>query len=332
MKSIRRPAGFWGLGTACACVLQSHSAWAQSITATNLSDFEVQDPQEVYDPTTGNFTTNNATANADNTVGFTQNITDLGVGTLTTTEEFQFLLRYYTNGTQTAFPNMPAQFWDGNLGENSSSESDSTDRQRAEVANLGGSSRYQQLNTTYQYSFYFNVNNFTGSSGWCHIFQLKGRDSSGVDPGYDPLVTLSLGESGQGDLELYQNFQSDGSATPLTSVKFSYADNTWEHAVVTINTGTNDNGSVSLVYNGVLAGSYNNVDVDIDVDGSTLPQYYDKWGFYREQVSDLPQGESWIDDQDITATAISVPEPAGAVILASSLMPLLQRSRRNERS
>ncbi|HTW95350.1 MAG TPA: heparin lyase I family protein [Tepidisphaeraceae bacterium] len=300
------------------------SAWAESETATSLSDFEVQDPQVVYDPTTGDFTDNNSANNADNTVGFSQNITDLGIGALTNTEEFQFKLRYYTDGTQTAFPNMPAQFWDGNL------DTDDTDRQRAEVANLGGSAMYQTLNTTYQYSFYFNVNNFTGTNGFTHIFQLKGRNSAGQDPGDDPLVTLSLGTGGKGDLELYQDFDSSGAAGTIdTSVKFSYSDNTWEHAVITIATGTDGDGSVSLVYNGVLAGTYKDVDVDIDANGTTLPYYYDKWGFYRAIESDLPQGESWIDDQDINATLISdsVPEPTGGVAMLVALTPLLLRRR-----
>jgi autotransporter-associated beta strand protein len=253
----------------------------QTTVATSLSSFSgIEDPQVIYDPTNNVFSSNPYT-----------NIVD--EGNPGNGEMFRFTLRYYPT-PQTAWPGYPSTFWDGNL--NTTSGSSATDRQRAEVKGLG---QFQQINTTFQYSFSFETDpNFVGTSSFCHIFQLKGLDSSGGDPGDDPVVTLSLGSNDKGSLELYS---PDGQGMHITIARtFSYAPNTWESAVIRISTSAT-NGSVMASINGDAMQGVSGVPVDI----TGLNTYRPKWGFYRGINSNLFDGINYIQDQNITAQVIS---------------------------
>jgi autotransporter-associated beta strand protein len=273
----------YGAVAACAPLLHFTSASAQTTVATSLSSFEGENPPEViYDPTTQTFSSNPYT-----------NIVD--EGNQGNGEVFRFTLRYYPTA-QTAWPGYPSTFWDGNLNETSGT--DSTDRQRAEVEGLG---QYQQIDTTFQYSFSFETDpNFVGTSSFCHIFQLKGLNNSGQDPGYDPVVTLSLGANDKGSLELYS---PDGDGDQITIARtFTYATNTWESAVIKITTSPTD-GSVMASINGDAMQGVTGVPVDI----TGLYTYRPKWGFYRGINSNLYNGTNYIQDEDITADALPVP-------------------------
>jgi autotransporter-associated beta strand protein len=272
----------YGAVAACAPLLRPATTSAQTTVATSLSSFEGEDlPQVIYDPATQTFSSNPYT-----------NIVD--EGNQGDGEEFRFTLRYYPT-PQTAWPGYPSTFWDGNLDETSGT--DSTDRQRAEVEGLG---QYQQIDTTFQYSFSFETDpNFVGTSSFCHIFQLKGLNSSGQDPGYDPVVTLSLGANDKGSLELYS---PDGDGDQITIARtFTYATNTWESAVIKITTSPTD-GSVMASINGDTMQGVSGVPVDI----TGLYTYRPKWGFYRGINSDLYNGTNYIQDEDITADALPV--------------------------
>lgn len=289
MDRIGRHTGAVCLVVTALAILRCASANAQTTVATSLSSFSgIEDPQVIYNPTTKTFSPSNFT-----------NIVD--EGPTANGEEFRFTLRYD-----------PPTFWDGSL------DSTDTDRQRAEVKGLGP---FQQIDTTFQYSFDFETDpNFIGTSGWCHIFQLKGLDSSGGDPGDDPVVTLSLGANGKGSLELYS---PDGQGDHITIARtFSYTPNTWESAVIRITTSPTD-GSVMASINGDPMSGVSGVPVEI----TGLDTYRPKWGFYREIDSDLYVGTNYIQDEDITATAI-VPEPASCGIIAVGTVGLLRRRRR----
>jgi len=126
-------------GAACAALFHSRGASAQITVATRLSSFSgIEEPQVIYDPTTQTFSSNPYT-----------NIVD--EGNQGNGEIFRFTLRYYPT-PQTAWPGYPSTFWDGNL--NTTTGSSATDRQRAEVKGLGS---FQQINSTYQYSFSFET-------------------------------------------------------------------------------------------------------------------------------------------------------------------------------
>jgi hypothetical protein len=281
---------------AAAPVLFCGVRCALATTATSISSFEGIDyPQVIYDPTTQTFSANPHES---------QNLIDEGGG------EFRFTLNYD-----------PPTYWDGNLDETSGM--DSTDRQRMEVEGLGA---YQDLSQTFEYSFKFETDpNFVGTGGFCHIFQLKGLDSSGSDPGDDPMVTLSLGSGDHGSLELYS---PDGQGDSITIARtFNYAPNTWESAniIITTSTGTQDDGSVMASINGDAMQGVS--DVPVYIDG--LPEYRPKWGFYRAidpGVDNWYVGANYIQDEDITAVQL-VPEPASAALFFVILIPVLLRRR-----
>jgi hypothetical protein len=256
--------------------------------ATSLSSFSgIENPQVIYDPTTQTFSPNTY-----------QNIVDEGNG------EFRFSLRYD-----------PPNFWDG------SNDTTLTDRQRAEVKGLGP---YQLSGQTYEYSFSFETDpNFVGTSGFCHIFQLKAINSAGEDPGLYPVVTLSLMSGNQGRLELYS---PEGAGDVITDCrKFTYSDNTWETAQILITTsiGDTDTGSVMASINGDPMSGVSNVPVLLD----GYDTYRPKWGFYRGIDSDLYVGTNYIQDENISADAISVPEPASIAMLSFGAITLLARRR-----
>src|SRR5262249_39615431 len=123
--------------------------------ATSLSDFGgIEEPQVIYHPGTGTFTTDSFV-----------NITDLGGGT------FQMLLRY-----------SPTQ-WDGDR------TTSNNDRQRAEIKTLGA---HQLIHQTYDYSTTRRTNpELVGSGDFCHITQLKPVDGVEGSSGA-PMITTSI--------------------------------------------------------------------------------------------------------------------------------------------
>lgn len=288
MNSLRRPSVVLGLATLGGFALHPGRAFAQLTVATSLGSFSgIEDPQVIYDPTTQTFSPDSY-----------QNIVDEGSG------EFRFTLRYD-----------PPTFWDGDK------DTTLTDRQRAEVKGLG---LFQQLGETFEYSFSFETDpNFVGTSGFCHIFQLKAIDNAGKDAGDYPVVTLSLMASDKGKLELYS---PDGLGTTITDARnFTYATNTWESVQIKITTssGQTNDGSVMASINGDAMQGVS--DVPVYLSGYSV--YRPKWGFYRAIDSDLYVGTNYIQDQNISADALVVPEPTGSVLVVSGITLLLARRR-----
>jgi Polysaccharide lyase len=223
------------------------------------------------------------------------NIVDEGAGM------FRYTLRYQPN----------LDYWDGDRATTN------TDRQRAEVKGLGP---HQETNQTFEYSFDWRTDsNFIGTTSFCHIFQLKA--TNGDDS--PPLVTLSLSTNNTGRLQLW----SGTAANSTVARTFSYADNVWEHADIIIHAATDNTGFVEASLNGdPFKGLFN-----LPVYRPDATDYRPKWGFYRGINSNLFVGTNYVEDRNVTAQALSVPEPASAVLLAigaASLLGLLRRRTR----
>src|SRR5437016_464824 len=149
----------------CAMTLSPLAARAASpVVVQNMAGFEgIEEATVIYYPATGTF---------ENDPTNFPNMIDEGPMMIRTT------LRNY-------YPTLG--WWDGDRGTTN------TDRQRTEakgIDNLGHQARFQ----TFEYAFDFRSNpGFSGTSHFCHIFQLKQTENGSSG---SPLVTVSLYKNG----------------------------------------------------------------------------------------------------------------------------------------
>ena len=254
---------------------------AVPIIASGLSSFNLEEPTVLYLP----YATD---PNNPFTTGDTYpNIIDEGGGMIRST------LRYYHDPSD-----LSNDWWDGDRnGADPTAGSSDINRQRAEVKNLGGTSYRQLTGETYEYSYDFRTNpDFVATGHFCHIFQLKATDETGVGSSGIPLVTLSLRlNNGVTRGELQYN-----SGTSGTARTFSFTPGEWVHAVIRITTSTSAE-STGVVMASINGDAFQGVSgLPIFRTGATT--YYNKWGFYRGiGVSyGVPFGDSWIEDRTVT--------------------------------
>jgi autotransporter-associated beta strand protein len=241
-------------------------------TIKSISDFEgEEEPTVIYSPDTATF----ANDSYDNMI-------DEGGGMTRVT----LRNNYPTLG-----------WWDGD--RNTTND----DRQRGEWKGFDALA-HQHANQTFEYSFDFRTNpGFSGTSHFCHIFQLKQTEngSSGF-----PLVTVSLYKNGS----VTEGRVIDGSENlsgSSTARTFSFTANTWNHVVVRVTTtnGTAGDTSGALVasVNGDAFSGLTNVQMWSD-DGAGAPSndYRTKFGFYRGigTTYGVPAGDSWVEHRTIT--------------------------------
>ncbi|MGA2060031.1 MAG: autotransporter-associated beta strand repeat-containing protein [Thermoguttaceae bacterium] len=238
------------------------------VIASGLSSFGIEEPTVIYYPDTATFVNDSYV-----------NIVDEGGGMIRET----LRNNYSTLG-----------WWDGDRATTND------DRQRAEVKNLGGTAYQQKTDQTYEYSYDFRTDpDFIGTNHFCHIFQLKATDETGVGSGGSPLVTLSLYKSGSGTQGRLQ-FLSEDTGSTIIARTFNFVPGQWIHAVIRITTtsSTESNGVVMASINGDAFQGLSGASVYLP--GATT--YYNKWGFYRGMGVDygVPPGDSWVEDRTLS--------------------------------
>ncbi len=259
------------LSLAAAAALWMYPSAASGVTpviATGLGSFGIEEPTVIYYPDTATFVNDSYV-----------NIVDEGGGMIRET----LRNNYSTLG-----------WWDGDR------DTTNDDRQRAEVKNLGGNTYRQLTDQTYEYSYDFRTDpDFIGTNHFCHIFQLKATDETGVGSSGSPLVTLSLYKSGTGTQGRLQ-FLSVDTGTTIIARTFTFVPGQWNHAVIRITTtsSTESNGVVMASINGDAFQGISGASVYLT--GATT--YYNKWGFYRGMGVDygVPEGDSWVEDRTVT--------------------------------
>jgi hypothetical protein len=253
-------------GIALAALLPSS---ALAVTATSLSSFNgIEEPQRIYHPGSGTFTTDSFV-----------NITDVTSGTI------QTLLRYSSSQ------------WDGDR------TTSNTDRGRAEVKNLGPN---QKINETFDYTTTWRTNTgFKGSGGFCHITQLKGTNGTEGSSGA-PLVVTSINSGTSSAVVRYAStsFSPHNVFTTRTARNITWSPNTWLALKIRIRTTADGatGGQVTASVNGDALQGVTNVEVS----RPEATNYYPKWGIYRKhETSSGFSANDYIQHSNVSANIVT---------------------------
>jgi hypothetical protein len=229
---------------------------ARAVTATGLSSFEaIEEPLVKFYPATAQF-------EPDTFI----NITDVGGGA------FRFFARYN------------ATWWDGDR------DTTNRDRQRMEVKGLGP---HQRDGDTFEYAFTWRSNaGFRGSSGFCHLFQLKATNG---DSGA-PLITLSI----RGDKAIVE---ANPDGPKITAREFAWRPDTWQSVRLRVKTSPKADGELLVSIDGdAFRGK-----TGVALSRPQSTEYRPKWGLYRRAAANGPMGDDFIEHRAISAQQIGGP-------------------------
>ncbi len=266
----------------CACLSLTAASSVFGVTASTLGSFGgIEEPLRIYRPGSDSFSNDSLI-----------NITDQGSG------RFRMFLRFRAN-----------DWWDADR------DTDSEDRQRAEVKVLGPRQRNGE---TFEYGSTWRTSpNMVTGGRFCHITQVKGY--GGGDIG-SPLVTTSLKTGGRVAVEYHSSGGGDGTART-----WSWTPNTWTRSVVRLKIG-----SGGLLLASVNGDSFTGV-TNRTMDRSGAPEYQPKWGLYRGCDNSQPFGDNYLEHEAVTAIqgttnpgGVSAPSfsPAGGTYTSAQTVTL----------
>lgn len=206
---------------------------AFAVTATSYSSFGgVEEPTVIYRPSTNSFSSDSY----DNTTSPSSGV-------------FKFELRFSSS------------WWDGDRATSS------TDRQRAEVRQLGTRQRHGE---TYEYNSTWKTNTgFKRGSHFTHVTQVKAADGDNAPPLV--VVTILSGTT----FALQKCSGSDGGLSSVATNGFSAG--TSYQTRVRLKASTSTSGSLQFAING---GSLKGA-TGIAMYRPSATEYHPKWGLYR---------------------------------------------------
>jgi len=234
---------------------------ALAVTATGLSSFDaIEEPRVKFSPGTRTFQPDDFA-----------NVVDRGAG----------VFRMHNRFT--------AEWWDGDR------DTQNRDRQRAEVRGLGP---HQHDGETFLYSFTWRLNeNFHGTAGFCHLFQLKSTDGDSAMP----LVTLSI----RGDKAVVE---ANPDGPKIVAREFPWQPGVWQRVQIKIATSTRaPHGELSVSVNGdAFAGKGG-----IALARPQANAYRPKWGLYRRAAASASLGDDYVEHKDVSAEKLPAPADGG---------------------
>ncbi|MDO8544002.1 MAG: heparin lyase I family protein [Opitutaceae bacterium] len=243
----------WASGAAAIAAAVSLAAIVRAAVATGLSSFEaLEEPLVQFHPASGRF-------EPDSFI----NITEVEPGT------FRMSARYRT------------EWWDGDR------DTTNRDRQRAEVKGLGP---HQRHGDAYEYTTTWRSNaRFRGSTGFCHLFQLK---SINGDSGA-PLVTLSI----RGDKAVVE---ANPDGPKIVAREFGWKPVTWQTVRIRVRTTPNRDGELMVSVDGdAFVGKTN-----VALSRPEADSYRPKWGLYRRAAVNAPMGDDYVEHKDVSAQCV----------------------------
>lgn len=227
----------------------------RAVTATGLSSFEaIEETLVKYYPLQDRFERDDAF----------QNIVELGGGA------FRFIARHNS------------EWWDGDR------DTQNKDRQRMEVKGLGPHQRHGE---TFVYTTTWRSGpGFRGSSGFCHIFQLKATNG---DAGA-PLITLSV----RGD-KVAVEANPDG--PKIIAREFSWKPETWQRVEIRVKVSPNADGELLVSVDGDVPQGRTGVALS----RPESDEYRPKWGLYRRAARNAPQlKDDFVEHKEVTARSV----------------------------
>ena len=238
---------------------------ARAVTATGLSSFEaIEETLVRYYPAQDRFVPD----------GDFVNITERGEGA------FRMSARYN------------AEWWDGDR------DTQNKDRQRMEVKGLGP---HQHHGDTFLYTTTWRSNpGFRGSSGFCHIFQLKAvNGDSGA-----PLVTLSI----HGDKA---TVEANPAGPKIIAREFSWRPDTWQTVRIRIKVSPQPEGELLVSVDGDAFQGKRGVALA----RPEANEYRPKWGLYRRAAVGAPQlHDDYIEHREVSAQNLAEPAADNAAL------------------
>jgi hypothetical protein len=220
-----------------------------------LSSFDaIEEPLVKYFPATGKFVPDDF-----------RNITDEGGGTFRMFERFN------------------QEWWDGDR------DTENKDRQRAEVKGLGP---HQHHGERFEYASTWRLNpDFHGTSGFCHLFQLKALNG---DSGA-PLVTLSI----HGD---EASVEANPGGPHIVARVFRWKPGVWQTVVIRIKTSAESDGEIGVSVDGdPFQGK---TGIALSRPGSDA--YRPKWGLYRRAATHQGMGTDFVEHRNVSARKLGV--------------------------